>query len=58
MAIIFVTDKEYHADIKMCEVKEHKTDILYAEMSADYKAKGDALCFFTDKEHRATVKIF
>ena len=58
MAIVYVTDKEHRADVKVCEVKDYKADLLYAEVSADYKAKGDALWFFTDKEHKATVKIF
>ena len=43
---MFVTDKEHRAYIKVCEVKDHKADLLYIEERADYKAKGNTLWFF------------
>ena len=33
MAKIFETDKEYKADIKVCEVKEYKADMKYSLFS-------------------------
>ena len=59
MAIIYVTDKEYQADIKISLVsQEYKADLLFYEEDHDYQAKGDNLWYFTNKEYKSTIKIY
>ena len=41
MPKIYVTDKEHKADLKVCEVKDHKADMKYWITDKDYKAKGN-----------------
>lgn len=41
MAKIYVTDKEYKADYKVCEVKDYKADLKVCEVKQEYKAKGN-----------------
>ena len=41
MSLIFVTDKEHKADLKICEVKEYKADLKYWITDKEHKAKKD-----------------
>ena len=59
MALIYVVDHEYNADIKVFnEAKDCKAELLYYEVDKEYKAKGDELWYFVDKENKATTTIF
>jgi len=59
MAIIYVTDKEYQADVKISLVsQEYKADLLFYEEDHDYQEKGDNLWYFTNKEYKSTIKIY
>lgn len=40
MSKIYITKKEYKADIKVCEVSEYKADLKIFEVKKEYKAKG------------------
>ena len=52
MPKIYVTKKEYKADIKVCEVSEYKADIKYWVTDKEHKSKRiDCKWFFVDKEH-------
>ncbi|NDJ26796.1 hypothetical protein DMB95_01855 [Campylobacter sp. MIT 12-8780] len=57
MAKIFVKNTGT-AKIKCCEVtSEHRADILVYVVDKDYKAKNDALWFYTDNENSASSTI-
>ena len=57
MPKIYVTDKEYKADLKVCEVKDHKADMKYWITDKDSKAKEDAKWCYVEKEYKADKKI-
>ena len=57
MPKIYVTKKEYKADIKVCEVSEYKADIKYWVTDKEHKSKRiDCKWYFVDKEHKAEKK--
>ena len=41
MANIYITEKEYKADIKVAKVKEYKADLKYWVTDKKHKAKGN-----------------
>jgi len=57
MAKIYVTDKEYKADLKVCEVRDYKADMKYWVTDKEYKAKGDAKWCYVKQEYKADKKI-
>ena len=59
MAKIFETNKEYKADIKVCEVREYKADMKYWVADKEHQAKReDSKWFFVDRENKADKKIY
>ena len=56
MTKIYVTDKEYRADLKVCEVKEHRASMLYWITDKEHKAKESYKWCYV-KEHKADKKI-
>ena len=58
MSLIFVTDKENKADLKICEVKEYKADLKYWITDKEHKAKrDDAKWCYVNREHKADKAI-
>ncbi len=56
MALVYVTDIEYQADIKVFAVNErYQADLCFFEVDRDYKANTEAKWFFEDKDYKATV---
>ena len=59
MALVYVTDIEYQADIKVFAVIErYQAALCFFEVDRDYKANTEAKWFFEDKDYKATVKIY
>ncbi len=59
MALVYVTENEYNADIKVFLVDNvYSADLLFYVVDADYQANTEAKWFFEHNEYRATVKIF
>ena len=40
------------------EKKDYKVDLVFFEVTKEYKAKGDALWFFVDREYQADFTVF
>lgn len=58
MAKIFVVERESAATVKAFAVKsDYQADLLYCEVSSEYRAKGDALWFYAKSESQATCKL-
>lgn len=58
MAKIYITNKEYKADIKVCEVSEYKSEMKFWITDKEHEAKSsDCKWFYVDKEHKADKKI-
>ena len=45
------------ADLKVCEVKEHRADMKYWITDKEHRAKESAKWCYVDKEHKADKKI-
>lgn len=59
MAIVYVAENEYQADIKVFLVDNvWSADLLFYVVDTDYQANSEAKWFFENNEYRATVKIF
>ncbi len=58
--IVFSTDKEYKADIKVFAVDQaYKADLLVFKVNAEYKAKGnEGKWYFADADYKATKKVY
>ena len=58
MANIYITEKEYKADIEVAEVKESKADLKYWVTDKKHKARNsDSKWFIVSKEFQADKKI-
>ena len=58
MGKIYITDKEYKADVKVCEVKDYKADMKYWVTDKEYKAKDDSKWCYVKQEYKADKKIW
>ena len=60
MAIIYVTDNKYKADLKVYkeERNKHSADMIYFETNNKYHAKKDHIWCFTDNKYKADKKTF
>lgn len=59
MALIFITDNKYSADLKAYkESNKNNADMHYFVTDNKYKAKGDSIWYFTDNKYKADKKIY
>ena len=59
MALIFITDNKYSADLKVYkESNKNNADMHYFVTDNKYKAKGDSIWYFTDNKYKADKKIY
>ena len=60
MAIIYVTENKFRADLKVYKEERNKNsaDMLYYETDNKFHAKKDSIWYFTDNKNRADKKIF
>ena len=57
MALVYVTDIEYQADIKVFAVNEkYQADLCFFEVDRDYKANTESKWFFEDKDYKRRLK--
>ena len=58
MPKIFITDKEYKADLKVAKVREHKANLRYWVTDKEHKSKNsDCKWYIVEKEYQADTKI-
>ena len=59
MALIFITDNKYSADLKAYkETNKNNADMHYFVTDNKYKAKGDSIWYFTDNKYKADKKVY